>query len=293
MTAHDIFLLVAALATVIVLVLLIAYWKLNPFLSLFVCSLGLALAARMPLSSIVQSFETGVGHTLGHIAIVVALGTMLGKMMAESGGADRIAQTLISLFGEKRLPWAMVSIGLLVGLPVFFEVGFVLLIPIVFTVVRRTRTSMVLVGLPMLAGLSVVHGLVPPHPAAVLAVAAYHADIGRTIFFALLIGIPTAIVAGPVFAKFIAPRIALDPHNPMAEQFVDRGETPALPGFGITLATILLPVLLMLIGSSADLFAAPASRVNSALHLLGNADIALFVGVIVSFYTLGKRRGFT
>ena len=126
----------------------------------------------MPMQSIVKSFETGVGNTLGHIAIIVALGTMLGKMMAESGGADRIAHTLTDVFGERHLAWAMVVVGFVVGLPVFFEVGFVLLVPIAFNVARRTGTSLVLVGLPMVAGLSVVHGLVPPHPAAMLAVTA-------------------------------------------------------------------------------------------------------------------------
>ena len=138
----------------------------------------------MPLGSIVSSFETGMGNTLGHIAIVVGLGTMLGKMMAESGASDRIADTLIQPFGERRVPWSMMCAGLIVGLPVFFEVGFVLLVPIAFTVARRTRTSLILVGLPMVAGLSVVHALIPPHPAAMLAVTIFHADVGRTILYA-------------------------------------------------------------------------------------------------------------
>src|SRR5579863_4931049 len=196
---HSIFLLISALVSVVVLIVLIAAVRLNPFLSLFVVSLALAMVAGMPAMGIVHAFEVGMGTTLGHIAIIVALGTMLGKMMAESGGADQIAHTLIRLFGEKRVHWAMVVIGFVVGLPVFFEVGFVLLIPIAFTVAKRTRTSMVLVGIPMVAGLSVVHGLVPPHPAALLAVTIYKADVGRTILCALLIGLPTAILAGPLF----------------------------------------------------------------------------------------------
>ena len=195
---HSIFLLASALTAVIGLVLLIVVFKLNPFICLFLTALSLAVVTGMPLADIVHSFEAGVGGALGHIAIVVALGTMLGKMMAESGGADQIANTLIRLFGEKNTPWAMVVIGLIVGLPAFFEVGFVLLIPIAFTVARRTNTSLILIGLPMLAGLSVVHGLVPPHPAALMAVTIFKADVGRTIFYALLIGLPTAIIAGPV-----------------------------------------------------------------------------------------------
>lgn len=290
---HSIFLLAATLVAVVCLIVLIAVFKLNPFITLFLVSLGLAIGAGMPPAAVMHSFESGMGATLGHIAIVVALGTMLGKMMAESGGADQIARTLIDLFGEKRVHWAMMVIGLVVGLPAFFEVGFVLLIPIAFTVARRTRTSLLLVGIPMVAGLSVVHGLVPPHPAAMLAVSIYKADVGRTILYALLIGLPTAILAGPLFAKFIAPRVQLANDNPMAAEFVEHGAERSLPGFGLTLFTILLPVFLMLIGSWADAFAAPGSTLNQALHLAGNDDMALLIGVLLSFFTLGRLRGFT
>jgi gluconate:H+ symporter, GntP family len=290
---HSIFLLVSALVAVVVLILLIVVAKLNPFITLLLAALSLAVVTGMPLSKVVHSFEAGVGGTLGHIAIVVALGTMLGKMMAESGGADQIAYTLIRLFGEKNIHWAMVVIGLVVGLPAFFEVGFVLLIPIVFTVARRTRTSLILVGLPMVAGLSVVHGLVPPHPAALMAVTAFNADVGRTIFYALIIGLPTAAIAGPVYAKLIAPHIELAGENSMAEQFVDHGDERSLPGFGLTLFTILLPVLLMLIGSWADVLSSPKSALNEGLRLVGNDDMALLIGALMSFYTLGTLRGFT
>lgn len=290
---HGTFLLLLALGAIVVLILLIARFKLNPFIALMTISLALAAASGMPLSTIVKSFETGVGGTLGHIAIVVALGTMLGKMMAESGGAERIALTLINIAGEKNIHWAMMVVGLLVGLPVFFEVGFVLLIPIAFNVARRTGTSIVLVGLPMVAGLSVVHGLVPPHPATLLAVAAYNADIGRTVFYALLIGIPTAIVAGPLYAKVVAPRIRIEGENPIAAQFLETAARRDLPSFNLTLFTILLPIFLMLIGSWADRLATPHTRFNDSLRLLGNADIALLIAAMVSFVTLGKMRGLT
>jgi GntP family gluconate:H+ symporter len=290
---HSIFLLASAFTAVVALIVLIAVFKLNPFITLFLTSLALAVVTGMPLATVVHSFEVGVGGTLGHIAIVVALGTMLGKMMAESGGADCIAHTLIGLFGEKRIHWAMVVIGLVIGLPAFFEVGFVLLIPIAFTVARRTGTSLVLVGLPMLAGLSVVHGLVPPHPAALMAVTIFHADVGRTILYALIVGLPTAIIAGPLYAKLIAPHIALPAENPMAAEFVDHEEGRSLPNFWITLITILFPVLLMLVGSWADALSAAGSGLNSALHLIGNDDLALLIGVLLSFVTLGRMRGFT
>ncbi|HTR64628.1 MAG TPA: gluconate:H+ symporter [Terriglobales bacterium] len=291
--SHGASLLISALAAVIALIVLIARFKLNPFVVLMTVSLALAIVTGMPLQSTVKSFEAGLGSTLGHIAIVVALGTMLGKMMAESGGADRIAHTLISVFGEKNVAWAMVAAGFVVGLPVFFEVGFVLLVPIAFNVARRTGTSLVMVGLPMVAGLSVVHGLVPPHPAAMLAVTAYNADVGRTVFYAVLVGIPTAILAGPLYARFITPHIHLPAENPIAEQFIEDKPAQDLPSFGLTLATVLLPIALMLVGSWADAISPPQSTINNVLRLLGNADIALLVAVGVSFITLGRMRGFT
>lgn len=286
-------LLVYALISVFALILLIARYRINPFITLILVSLGLALAAGMPAKDIVASYEAGVGKTLGHIALIVALGTMLGKMMAESGGAEQIARTLIKSFGEKNVHWAMLCISFLVGLPIFFEVGFVLLVPIAFNVARRTGTSMLMVGLPMVAGLSVVHGLVPPHPAAMIAVGEYQADVGRTLFYALIVGIPTAIIAGPLFAKFIAPRVDLPLVNPLASEFIQQDTQQTFPGFGITLLTILLPVVLMLVGGWADKLAAPNSDLYSALRFIGNSVVALLIATVVSFFTLGIARGFS
>ncbi|AMV43694.1 GntP family permease [Paraburkholderia caribensis] len=292
---HGSMLLIYAVIAIAVLILMITRFKVYPFLVLIIVSLLLGLAVGMPAGTIVKSFETGNGNTLGHIAIVVGLGTMLGKMMAESGGAERIATTLINWFGEKNIHWAMMFVAIIVGLPVFFEVGFVLLIPIAFNVAKRTGKSLLLIGLPMVAGLSVVHGLIPPHPAALLAVQAYHADIGRTIAYGLLVGVPTAIVAGPLFALLIHRHIKLAENNPLAAQFVDtehQAGSRELPGFGITLFTILLPVILMLIGSWADLVFAPKTTPNDLLKFIGTSDVALLIAVLVSFWTFGASRGF-
>jgi GntP family gluconate:H+ symporter len=286
-------LLLAAALAVIALIYLIAVKKLNPFVTLIVVSLALGAAVGMPMGGIVKAFETGVGGTLGHIGLVVGLGTMLGKMMAESGGAERIARTLINAFGERNAHWAMLVIAFIIGLPVFFEVGFVLLIPIAFNVAKRTGTPILMVGLPMVAGLSVVHGLIPPHPAALLAVTAYQADIGKTILYALIVGIPTAILAGPVFAKLISRVVVADPNNPLEKEFVEADQQRELPGFGITLFTILLPVVLMLIGSWADLFTTPKSLANDMLKFAGNSVMALLIAALVSFFTFGKARGFS
>ncbi|KAF1030144.1 MAG: High-affinity gluconate transporter [Burkholderia plantarii] len=289
--------LIFAVLAIVVLIVMIARFKIYPFLVLIIVSLCLGLAVGMPMDKIVKSFETGNGNTLGHIAIVVGLGTMLGKMMAESGGAERIATTMIDWFGEKNIHWAMMCVAVIIGLPVFFEVGFVLLIPIAFNVAKRTGKSLLLIGLPMVAGLSVVHGLIPPHPAALLAVQQYGADIGKTIAYGLIVGIPTAIVAGPLFALVIHKYVKLPENNPLAAQFVDTDTSDAarereLPSFGITLFTILLPVVLMLVGSWADLVFAPKTLPNSLLHFVGTSDVALLIAVLVSFWTFGAKQGF-
>ncbi|HEY2022689.1 GntP family permease [Paraburkholderia sp.] len=304
MEAHGSMLLIYALIAIALLILMITRFKVYPFLVLIIVSLLLGIVAGMPMQTIVKSFETGNGNTLGHIAIVVGLGTMLGKMMAESGGAERIATTLINWFGEKHIHWAMMVVAIIVGLPVFFEVGFVLLIPIAFNVAKRTNKSLLLVGLPMVAGLSVVHGLIPPHPAALLAVQAYHADIGKTIAYGLIVGIPCAIVAGPLFALLVSRNVQLPKENALAAQFLGRDENGGtgansnapkreLPGFGVTLFTILLPVILMLVGSWADLFSTPNTLPNDLLRFFGNTDVALLTAVLVSFWTFGASRGFT
>ncbi len=291
MSPNTLLLLYAFLA-VLALIVLIAVFKLHPFVALVVVSLGLGAAAGMPLSTVVKAFQDGVGGVLGFVAVVVALGTMLGKMMAESGGAARIATTLIALFGERRVHWAIMVVAFLVGIPVFFQVGFMLLIPLVFTIARRSGLSLVKIGIPLVAGLSVVHGMVPPHPAAMLAVQAYRADIGRTIAYAILVGLPTAALAGPIFATWITPRIQLPAHNPMATQL--SGDTSReMPSFGLTLFTVLLPVILMLAASVADVALDTTSAIRAAIDFVGSPIVALLVALLFSFWSLGYRQHFT
>src|SRR5436305_1769056 len=236
--APDGRLLFYALLAVLALILLIARARLHPFIALILVSLGMGGAAGMQLGAAVKAFQDGVGNVLGFIAIVVGLGTMLGKMMAESGAATRIAVTLIDLFGERRVHWAIMFVAFIVGIPVFFQVGFVLLVPLVFTVARRTGLSLIKIGIPLVAGLSVVHGMLPPHPAAMLAVTAYNADVGRTILYGLIVGITTAVIAGPLYASWIAPRIALNPDNPLAAQLGGES-TQEMPSFWISVITVL------------------------------------------------------
>jgi GntP family gluconate:H+ symporter len=285
-------LLLYALGAVLALIVLIARFKLHPFIALVVVSLALGIVAGMPLSGVVKAFQDGVGGVLGFVAIVVALGTMLGKLMAESGGATRIATTLIAMFGERRVHWAIMVVAFIVGIPVFFQVGFVLLIPLVFTIARSTGISLVKIGIPLVAGLSVVHGLVPPHPAAMLAVGAYQADVGLTIAYAILVGLPTASLAGPIFASWIAPRIALPAENPIAAQFTVDAERE-LPSFGSALLTVLLPVILMLCASTADLLFEPGSTLRTALDFVGSPIVSLLLALLFSFWSLGYKQHFT
>ena len=297
----DNLLLVYAGGAVVALIVLIAHFKLHPFIALVAVSLAMGVAAGMPLPAALKAFQDGVGSALGFIAVVVGLGTMLGKMMAESGAATRIATTLIDLFGVRRVHWAIMVVAFIVGIPVFFQVGFVLLIPLVFTIARRTGMSLVKIGIPLVAGLSVVHGMLPPHPAAMLAVAAYGADVGRTILYGLLVGLPTASLAGPIFAVWITPRIVLPAVNPLAAQFEGDasvsapgeanapGDARQAPGFGISVFTVLIPVILMLLASAADVALDSASSIRAILHFAGHPMVALLLALLFSFWSLGRR----
>jgi GntP family gluconate:H+ symporter len=290
-------LLLLALGAVALLIVSIARLKLHPFVALTTISLALGVAAGMDLGAAVKAYQDGVGGVLGFIAVVVGLGTMLGKLMGESGGATRIATTLIDRFGERRVHWAIMFVAFIVGIPVFFQVGFVLLIPLVFNIARRAGMSLVKIGIPLVAGLSVVHGMLPPHPAAMLAVGAFQADIGRTLLLGLIVGLPTAALAGPVYATWIAPRIALPAHNPLADQLEgpSNGALGAdrMPGFGISVFTVLIPVILMLLASAADAMPTLDPTVRATLHFVGQPIVALLLALLFSFWSLGRARRFT
>jgi GntP family gluconate:H+ symporter len=281
---------------VVVLIVLIARFRVHPLIALTAVSLAMGISAGMPLAASVKAFQDGVGTALGFIAIVVGIGTMLGKMMAESGAAARIATTLIQRFGERRVHWALMIVAFILGIPVFFQVGFVLLIPLVFTIGRQTGLSLIKIGIPLVAGLSVVHGMLPPHPAAMLAVGAFNADVGRTILYGLVVGLPTAALAGPVYGAWAARRITLPPDNPMALQLSQRDDDlrgSPLPGFAISLFTILVPVILMLLATAADSWLAPESATRSLLHFVGNPIVSLLLALLFSFWSLAGVRGFS
>jgi gluconate:H+ symporter, GntP family len=285
--------LVITLLAIIILLILITRFKVNPFITLLIVSGFVGIASGMPLDKIVDSIKEGMGGTLGFIAIVLALGTMLGKMMAESGGAERIARTLINLFGEKNVHWAMMFVAFIVGVPVFFQVGFVLLIPLVFTIARQTGMSLLKIGIPLIAGLSIVHGIVPPHPAAMAAVDIFHADVGKTIFYSILVALPSAIVAGPLYGSWIGKRIKTSISSELAAQLAEPKQDRELPGFGVTVFTILLPVILMLGATIADITLPKEHTVRVWADFIGSPITSLLIATVISFWTLGFARGFT
>jgi GntP family gluconate:H+ symporter len=307
------YLVACAAGTVLLLLLLIARVRLHPALALAVAALGLGVASGMPLKLVPLSFSTGVGNLMGHIAIVLGLGAVLGKLLASSGGAAALGRVLVERCGNMGLPWALLGLGIVVGMPVFFEVGLVLLMPIVAEAARRTQRPPVLAGMPLLAGLSIVHGTLPPHPAAMLAAVQYHADLGRTILWGLVVGLPAAAIAGPGLGWFLCRRwdrrqkgvLPVEESLPLFaatdedEQKIDlrkratigadAKKVPAPAGPVLAAAAVLLPIALIFLGSWADAIAAPTSVANQVLHFAGSPDIALLIAVMVALMTLGPR----
>jgi GntP family gluconate:H+ symporter len=290
--SNEVLLPVYALIAVVGLVLLITRFRIHPFIALTLAALFLGLVAGMPVAKVVKSFQTGFGGVVGFVGIVLGLGTMLGKMMAESGGADQIAKALLGAFGKERVHWAMMFVAFIVGIPLFFEIGFVLLIPLVFIMARRVDMPLVKIAIPLLAGLSVVHGLVPPHPGPLLAISIFGADIGKTILYGLIVGLPTAIIAGPLFGSFIARFVVTEPSPELAQQLAHEPEAKTLPGVGITLVTVLLPVFLMLLKSFADIVSPEGSPFRQWMDFIGDPIVALLAALLLSFYTFGLARGF-
>ncbi|MFR6532470.1 MAG: SLC13 family permease, partial [Staphylococcus simulans] len=195
----EIWPLITVVIGILILLALIIVLKLNTFISLIITSMVTALMLGMPLDKVVETVEKGMGSTLGHIAIIFGLGAILGKLLSDGGGATRIADTLIDKFGEKHVQWAMVVAAFVIGIALFFEVGLVLLVPLVFTLAKRTKVSPLKIGLPMITALSVTHGFLPPHPGPVVIAKELHASLGEVLLYGFIIAIPVTIIAGPVF----------------------------------------------------------------------------------------------
>lgn len=291
-TGSDSQLLIAVLLSIGVIVLLISKLKLHPFLALTLGSGLLAAVAGAPFDKLLSSFSTGFGSTVASVGLLIGLGAMLGKLLADSGGANIIADTVLSRTGTKALPWAMALIAAVLGLPLFFEVGVVLLVPIVLLVARRGNVPLMRVGIPALAGLSVLHGLVPPHPGPLVAVDALKADLGITLALGLLIAVPTLIVAGPLFAR-VAERWVGPLEIPAAVTPEEPARSERTPSFVAVMATILLPVVLMLGKALADVVIDDPKAVGQRVFdFIGSPLIALLAATLLGMLTLGKAAGF-
>lgn len=291
-TSSDSQLLIAVLLSIGVIVLLITKLKLHPFLALTLGSGLLAAVAGAPFDKLLNSFSTGFGSTVAGVGLLIGLGAMLGKLLADSGGANIIADTVLARSGNKALPWAMALIAAVLGLPLFFEVGVVLLIPIVLLVARRGNVPLMRIGIPALAGLSVLHGLVPPHPGPLVAVDALKADLGITLALGLLIAVPTLIVAGPLFSR-LAERWVGPLEIPKATAPEETTKPEHTPSFGAVLATILLPVVLMLGKALTDVVVDnPKAMAQRVFDFIGSPLIALLAATLLGMLTLGKAAGF-
>ena len=289
-TGHDTRLIGATLVAIAVIVVLITKLKIHPFLSLVLGSLVLGLAAGMPVDKLLKSFSGGVGSTVASVGILIALGAMLGKLLADSGGADQIVDTVLGRARGNALPWAMALVAALIGLPMFFEIGLVMLIPVVLLAAKRTGKPVLLLGIPAVAGLSVLHGLVPPHPGPLAAAGALNANVGITLAFGLLVGIPTLVVAGPLFGR-IAARLVPDA-TPPERLIPERADTDKpRPSFAATLSTVLLPVVLMLAKALSDILLGKENQVRRILDFVGDPLVALLAAVLVAMVLLGRPAG--
>ncbi|MFB7408821.1 MULTISPECIES: GntT/GntP/DsdX family permease [unclassified Streptomyces] len=284
---------IAVLAGIAVIVVLITKFKLHAFLALTIGSLALGAFAGAPLADTIKSFTTGLGNTVAGVGVLIALGAILGKLLADSGGADQIVDTILAKASGRAMPWAMVLIASVIGLPLFFEVGIVLLIPVVLLVAKRGNYSLMRIGIPALAGLSVMHGLIPPHPGPLVAIDAVGANLGVTLALGLVVAIPTVIIAGPLFARYAARWVDI----PAPENMIPTRPSEDLekrPGFGVTVATVMLPVVLMLVKALVDIVVDdPENGVQKVTDVIGSPLIALLAAVIVGMFTLGRAAGFT
>ncbi|GAX58559.1 GntP family permease [Streptomyces olivochromogenes] len=308
-TAQDTWLLVVVGVSIALVVLLISWLKIHAFLALMVSSLAVSLLAGQPAEKAVGSFTTGVGRITGSVGVLILLGAVLGRMLADSGGIDRIVDTLTHTVRPEWLPWAMTLVAALVGLPMFFEVGFIMLMPLVLQLAKELHYPVLRVGMPVVAGLATVHALVPPHPGPLIAIQAVHASIGLTMLYGLLVAVPCAIVVGPLFTAYIWPRVPAHVPDSVEAAFTTTphdksGDTGAggdtggveraprrLPSLPATLGTILLPIVLMALKAVFDSIPMSHGTLYTAVEFLGTPMIALLVAVFVSLVTFGYALG--
>lgn len=287
----DSMLILVALAGIFLLLFLVIKTKLHAFVALLLVSLIVGIAAGMPLNEVVASIQSGMGGTLGFVAVVVGLGAMFGRMLEVSGGAERLAQTMIKKFGEDKAQWGLGITGFLVAIPVFFDVGFIILVPIVYGLAKKTGKSLLYYGIPLLAGLAVTHSFIPPTPGPIAVADLIGADLGWVILFGFLAGIPSMIIAGPLFAKYISKKIhVVVPDYMNAEE---KEYSKDLPSFALIASLIFIPLGLILLNTVSGVLLEEGNIVREILTFLGHPFVALTIATLMTFTFLGTKRGYT
>jgi Gnt-I system high-affinity gluconate transporter len=277
--------LIIIFVCIVLLVILITVFKVNAFLSFLLISILTGLLLGINVNELTFHIQKGIGDMLGSLVIVVVCGAMLGKLAADSGAAQRIASGLMNLFGAKYIQWALLITGFIIGIPLFYNVGFVLVVPLIFSVAYKYKFPAVYIGLPMLAALSVTHGFLPPHPSPTALVGQFGADMGKTLLYGILIGIPTVIIAGPVFSKALK---GINP--PMLDTFTAEAKKESeLPGLGLSIFSSLLPVILLTVTTLAVGLVTEEGLLKNAILFLSDPAIVMILSLMVATYTLGLR----
>jgi Gnt-I system high-affinity gluconate transporter len=274
---------------IVLLILLVSWAKINPFLAFLIVSITAGLCLGIPLNKITVSVQKGLGDTLGSLAVIICLGAMLGKLVATSGAAQKIAGVLVNAFGIKYIQLALVAAAFIVGIPLFYGIGFVLMVPLIFSVVYKYKLPAVYIGLPMLASLSVTHGFLPPHPSPSALVVLFHANMGLTLLYGLMIAIPAIILAGPVFAQFLK-KI---PSEPLATFRAEDLPDEKLPGAANSFFTALLPVILLMVTAAFPYVGITNPNLQKVVAFIGDPSIVMLIALIVGTYILGIRQGKT
>lgn len=289
----DYTLISAVIIGIVVLIFLILKWRLQAFIALLIASIVVGVISGMNPSDIISTMQEGMGNTLGFVAVVVGLGAMFGAILEHSGGAEALANFLVGKFGEKNASWALVIAGFFIAIPVFFDVAFIILVPIIYSLQRKTKKSLLLYGIPLLAGLAITHAFIPPTPGPVAVADILNADLGWVILFGFLVGIPTAIISGPIFGKYIANKIFIE--APLLS--MDTLKKNEFPSVVVIFLIIGIPILLIVSNTvlNSTLFnenVIPV-EVKSWLKMIGHPFTALIIANMVAWYVLGIRRKFT
>lgn len=279
--------LLILIASIFLLIVLIAGAKLNAFISLIITSLFVGITKGMGFSDIINSLQLGIGNTLGSLVLIIAFGVILGNILSESGAAQRISSVMIESFGIKHIKWAMVLTGFAVGISMFYNAGFVILIPMVFAVAKSTKQPITYLGIAMASALSITHGFLPPHPGPTAIAVIFKADIGKTLLYGLLVAIPALVVAGIVFPEFIKKINAIPPKGLFESKKFTVAE---MPSFGISFLTALIPVFLMALATISELTLPEASALSHFFGFIGNPTISMLIAVVFAVIFLGIKR---